>query len=326
MKPNELIDAGDTDGLLGLVDRLCNDEKWLDLLDLHNLCDEAVARGKQLWAITVHIDYRLALEAPAAIAARRVRPGAGRFALGPLTEVVASTHSWVELAPHLDDPNIAALVAQERVMRGEEILAPSPTLVESAELPLWLQTWEPEYALAEYKADQADFPPPMVTHGPLEPIRADSSNGPPLVESAVISNALRDLTRTWDSESNGRTEVVLVQGSALGAISALGPSMSRAVRIDSTDAIATIAWAAGSGGAHGRRRGAATGRFAAWWALASIGDLDWPPDANEIGEAVSGIDWWLWDAGSPPLGWSLQLAFEQPESGLAGAIDSADAA
>jgi hypothetical protein len=41
-----------------------------------------------------------------------------------------------------------------------------------------------------------------------------------------------------------------------------------------------MAWAAASGGAHGPRPGAAAGRFAAWWAAATLTDLhaDWPPD------------------------------------------------
>ena len=48
-------------------------------------------------------------------------PGAGRFALGPLSEVAASTHTWAELAPHAPPGPLAAVTAHERVVRGEDL-------------------------------------------------------------------------------------------------------------------------------------------------------------------------------------------------------------
>jgi hypothetical protein len=98
---DELVEAGDLNGLLRAVDGLCAARAWDDLLDLADRCEEALERGKQLWPIAAHIDYRIALEAPGEIAARVLHPDLGRFAHGPLTEVVASTHRWEELAPHV---------------------------------------------------------------------------------------------------------------------------------------------------------------------------------------------------------------------------------
>ena len=59
-------------------------------------------RGRQHWPAAEYAEYRLALEAPGEFAALVIDEGAGRFALGPLTEVAASTHTWDEMAPHLD--------------------------------------------------------------------------------------------------------------------------------------------------------------------------------------------------------------------------------
>jgi hypothetical protein len=89
-----------------------------------------------------------------------------------------------------------------------------------------------------------------------------------------------------------------------------------------------LAWAGASGGAHGRRRGGALGRFGAWWiatALAGATD-DWPLDPDEMGELVAGLRWWWWDAFEPRTGWELQIAVEDPTEGYAWAISARDAA
>jgi hypothetical protein len=88
-----------------------------------------------------------------------------------------------------------------------------------------------------------------------------------------------------------------------------------------------MAWAGASGGAHGRRRGAATGRFAAWWAAAALVDLshDWPLSADELDVAVNEMRWFLWDEGAEPIGWSLRLAVEDPDADLAWALVASDA-
>src|SRR5207253_6322430 len=98
-----------------------------------------------------HAEYRRALQAPGRWAAQVVVPGAGRFALGPLSEVVASTHPWDELAAHLTATPEAALVAQERVLRGEDLRGDERVDAAMVELPLALQRWEPHYPLATYK-------------------------------------------------------------------------------------------------------------------------------------------------------------------------------
>jgi hypothetical protein len=96
--------------------------------------------------------------------------------------------------------------------------------------------------------------------------------------------------------------------------------------VTAADALAVMGWAAASGGAHGRRRGAAAGRFAAWWAVAAVGGVvdDWPVPADELGSIATSLRWYLWDAGEPETGWVLRLAVDDPEDGLAWAVAAVD--
>ena len=119
-----LIAGGDLDDLLRHADRLCTESDWDGLVELRDRCRQAHERGQQLWPVSNHVEYRLALEAPGRWAAGVLRPGAGRFALGPLSEVAASTHRWDELAPHLPVTPEASFVAHERVVAHFAALAP----------------------------------------------------------------------------------------------------------------------------------------------------------------------------------------------------------
>ncbi|MGH9149867.1 MAG: hypothetical protein ACRD0F_05945, partial [Acidimicrobiales bacterium] len=86
----EAIDRGDLDELVIVADRLCAAADWDGLVELRDRARAAVERGRQLWPIASHAEYRLALEAPAAWAGPVLVPGAGRFAPGPLPEVAAA--------------------------------------------------------------------------------------------------------------------------------------------------------------------------------------------------------------------------------------------
>jgi hypothetical protein len=87
-----------------------------------------------------------------------------------------------------------------------------------------------------------------------------------------------------------------------------------------------MAWAGASGGAHGRRRGAAVGRFGAWWALAAVAGLldEWPVPPEHLGEAAAELRWLLWAPADTSSGWSLHLAVEDSDDGLAWAIAATD--
>ena len=140
--------------------------------------------------------------------------------------------------------------------------------------------------------------------------------------------ALTDLASAWAGESNGRAVAVAVRGTARAAVTALGAPSPRLSEIEGRDALALMAWTAASGGAHGRRRGAAAGRFGAWWAVAALGGLldEWPPAADEIGEVLMALRWFVWDSGEPEVGWMLRLAVEDTDESLAWAVAAMDTA
>lgn len=319
----ELIDLDDLDGLLIRVDHLCADGDWDGLVDLRDRARRALERGRQLWPAASHAEYRMALEAPGRWAASVLVPGAARFALGPVSEVAASTHTWAELAPHAPQTPEASLAAHERVVRGEDLTADPAVDPLVLELPLTLQPWEPAYPRAEYKAHEASFGDPPGATPPGAPVTLDVIELPAPrrpAEEFEGCQALNDLAAAWRDESGGSVTAVAAAGEVPDALALLADGGGRPVRIapiDPAEALATMGWAAASGGAHGRRRGMATGRFAAWWAVAALaGALDrWPVEPDEMGEELVTLRWFRWDRGHPATGWELRLAVELRRSG-----------
>jgi hypothetical protein len=320
---DELITRADLDALVRLVDQRTAAGDWAGLARARHRARWAVGTGRQLWPVATLAEYRLALRAPAAWAASVLTEGSGRFTPGPLPEVAASTHGWAELAPHLPDgmrSPIAALVAHERVVRGED-LRDCGVREDVFELPFALQGWEPAYPLAAYTDDGLEAPsPPVPPTVPVDPPRpADIA----AIEDPDSHRALRDLVAPWTVESNGRCDVAVVDGGAPGAIAALGVSFARTAALEPAEAMAWLAWAGASGGAHGRRRGAAAGRAAAWWVVATLGDVA-PGDAGATAVTLARLRWWWWDAAEPPSGWELRLAVEDPAEGIAWAVAASD--
>jgi hypothetical protein len=318
------MSAVEIDDLIREIEALCSQRDWDGLVGLRDRCRAALQRGKQWWPAASYAEYRLALEAPGEWAARVVaEPGAGRFALGPLTEVAASSHAWADLAVGPSGPQLS-LAAHERVIRGEDLRGDGRVDPHVLDVPLVLQPWEPAYPVAQYKAHEALFPAPPVPQlgGFGSPVPAA-----PVVEDADAVRALVDLAAAWTTESNGRAEAVAVRGDAAGAVAALGAPRVRLVELSPGDALAWMAWTAASGGAHGRRRGMATGRFNAWWAVAALAAAldDWPLPAEEVGDIACDLRWFAWDAGEPETGWGLRIAVEDPAEGRAWALLAADA-
>lgn len=322
----ELVEAGDIDELLRHVDRLCAAADWDGLVDLRDRCRQALERGKQLWPVASHAEYRLALEAPGPYAGAVLVPGAGRFALGPLPEVAASTHTWDDLAPHAPPGPPASLAAHERVLRGEDLTADPRVDRAVLEVPLVLAWWEPAYPLATYRAHDADFgdvPAPPMEQVALDPPAAPAD---PDALDTEVCRALAALADTWVTGSNGTATTVAAAGGPLEAIGALGHRAVRVAEVDAGHALALMAWAAASGGAHGRRPGMAAGRFAAWWAAGALtGLLDpWPPHPGRLGEALCRLRWVRFDLLVPTGGWALRLAVADPRRGRAWAVEATD--
>lgn len=320
---DDLIHRADLDGLVRMVDTVCADDDWPSLLELRNRSRAAVVTGRQLWPVATLAEYRLALWAPAQWAARVLDEDSGRFTIGPLTEVVAQRHEFADLRTALPQGPRLGFIAHECALRGQ----PVPTgSANPLEIPFELQPWEPQYCLAEYSNDGVDAPPPQLPESyEFVAMPRDSAE---VIEDPEVVLAVRQLIEPWTTSSNGRAEVVAVEGSAASAVAALGVVDGRLAPISPSNAMAWLAWAGASGGAHGRRRGAAIGRFGAWWMVAALADLadEWPVEPDKIGEALAALEWYWWDAGEPRLGWELQLAVADPSECYAWAISAHDSA
>ncbi|HEU4917453.1 MAG TPA: hypothetical protein VFV13_12915 [Acidimicrobiia bacterium] len=309
----EAIESSDTDELLRVIDGLCAARDWDRLLELRRRCAEAVTRGKQVWGVEEHIRYRLALEAPAPIAGSVVSEGGSRFGLGPLPEVAASTKTWAEMDPHLTPGPDRDTFAAERVVRGDRV-------DEIPDLPAHLQPWEPAYETATYKSDGIEAPSPS-----LPPtLVVELPENPTTIDDLPSAAALADLVEAWTDQSNGRCQTAAAEGDHLAAIAALGMTRARAADLGPSSGMAWMAWAGASAGAHGRRRGAAAGRYLAWWAVATLTDQDWPADPDVMGRAATSLAWHWFDDGSPETGWVLRLALTSPDLGLSWAISATD--
>ena len=318
-----LIHRGDLDALVRMIDDRTSSRDWDGLLRLRDRARRAVDTGRQLWPAATLAEYRLALLGePGHVAAVLDESDglSGRFTIGPLTEVAAQHHTWSRLVDVLDRGPRAAFVAHERVIRGERVEADG--FADVLDLPFEMQDWEPEYAVATYRDSGADFPRPDL---PDDWSDVDPTTGAEILDDDV-EVALRQLVEPWTTGSNGRAEAICVDGDAADALGALGVRRARLCRLAPAEAMAWMAWAGASGGAHGRRRGAAAGRFGAWWLLGAMADLldEWPVDPDELGEVANELVWYRWNAHEPEVGWSLHLAVEDPEENVAWALTAQD--
>ena len=323
-----LIQRADLDGLVRLVDNRTATGDWDGLRTARDRCRAAVATGRQLWPAATLAEYRLTLVAPPEWAAPMIAEDAGLFTIGPLTEVIAQHHTWSTLWPLLPATPGAAVVAHERVLRGET-LEPSAVarLPDVFDLPYELAAWEPDYPLATYSDDGVDAPPPPE---PTSPTSHHAATGAiERLEDDGVDLAVRQLVDTWTASSNGRADVTCVEGDADDAVAALGLSSWTSRPLTLAEAIAWLAWAGASGGAHGRRRGAALGRFGALWVLAALLDLteEWPAALDQLGDRARSLRWSWWDpADSTGHGWRLRLAVADVDEGHGWAINAVDAA
>ncbi|MBI4882783.1 MAG: hypothetical protein HY826_01860 [Actinobacteria bacterium] len=318
----ELVQRADLDGLVRMVDSLCASEQWDALADLRDRAREAVLTGRQLWPAATLAEYRLALSAPAEWAAKMLDESSGRFTIGPLTEVAAQSHTYESLVGHLDDGPRAGFVAHERALRGETIPADAPNPLE---IPFAMQRWEPQYCLATYSDEGVDAPsPPLPGADRLRAVKPRAKIA--RVDDVSVTLAVRQLLDTWTAASNGRVEVVCVEGDAATAIAALGAREASVAELTAAEAVAWMAWAGASGGAHGRRRGGAAGRFGAWWLLAAFGDLldEWPVQPGQLHTVADELGWFYWSTCEPASGWELRLAVEDRDEGYAWAISATD--
>lgn len=319
-----LIESSDLAGLTRHIDGVCSRRDWAELVDLRDRCEEAVERGKQVWAIAQFAEYRLALEAPveASFAAGVFADGKGRFALGPLWEVAASTHPWTDFLPFDIPPTVKTMIGHERAIRGDSVAATDidPHVLT---VPVTIQRWEPAYPVAKYTSDRAVFPDDIFDIDMEWTDLAEA--GDPQDEDGVC-HAMMELVKPWWEDSLGKSEAITVDGTIEEAIRALGPQRARIADVDAATAMEAMVWAGASGGGHGRRRGTPTGRAGAWWVLLeALGYEDPPEDLGVLGEEADEMRWVLWDPGDRIGGWNLHIGIEDPDDGIAWILSAVDA-
>lgn len=311
----QLIDVGDVDGLVRMIDDLTSARDWGSLLDLRTAARAAATSGRQVWPAATLAEYRLALRAPADLAAR-VLDDAGRFTLGPLTEVVAQDHTFADLAPHLADGPVQAYVAHERSIRGERI---DGEIFPALDIPTELAKWEPDYLLPTYRDANVDVadPNPPLTMSVLDASPATTRECPDVTE------AFRLLIEPWTSSDSMAWSVASTTGSPQSSIHALGITTGRIATLTTPDALTWLTWLGASGGLSGRRRGNASGRFSTWWLLAALTDVlpAWPTLEER---SIERLTWFWWDNGHPRQGWSVGIAVHDATTNTSWAFDAHD--
>jgi hypothetical protein len=336
---DDLIHRADLDELIRVIDARCETRDWEGLARVRNRCRAAVSTGRQLWPAATLAEYRLVLRGPAPLAAQMVTDSVGMISIGtsaigtgiggPLTEVLAQHHSWVEVAPHLHDLIARAYVVHERAIRGEQI--PASDQLAACELvmeiPAQLAPWEPAYPVATYTDHGAEFPTPTLvpaTEDITLAVQATCVEDDQVIE---VREAFTAICEPWMSQSNGHIEFACAEGGPAEALGALGVPQARIASVSSDLALQWLMWAASSGGAHGRRPGAAAGRDALWWLLGTLGELtdQWPPSDGEMAELLADLEWWWWDAGEPAVGWNLRLVCRDASHGVTWAFAAHDA-
>jgi hypothetical protein len=209
-------------------------------------------------------------------------------------------------------------------------------------MPVELLSFEPTYCLAKYHKHSIEVTEPW---DPRQPMALVQSRPTDELDEPELTEALLELVTPWLTESNGIARAVVVEGDAVAAVSCLTGDEFRIGPLTTEEALQRMAWAASSGGAHGRRRGAALGRFTSLYTGALITDLAWPPTFDELGDGLGELNFCRWEEDSAPPkavaevrsdrppddpaasssgGWLLHLAIEDPEQGWAAAISATD--
>ena len=316
---DELIHRADLDALVRHVDDTCAARDYDHLLRVRDAARSAVETGRQLWPIATLANYRLALWAPAHLAVRALDDAARQFMPGPVSEILAVHHQWEQLSEHLEPGHDRSLTAYERALRGDRIADDEARVLD---IPFDPAPFEPQYPLARYDDD-----------GLIEefPARATSSTVTTGRESVPLDDdtveAFRDMMRPWTTQSNGAARAVVVEGGLAEACGAISSGTVRTGRVTADDALAMLAWAASSGGAHGKRRGGAGGRSEALWLLSVFAGLqdDFPDSLPELGAVVAGCEFHVFENDETPTdGWGFHLVIVDPSEGISAALSAHD--
>jgi hypothetical protein len=191
------------------------------------------------------------------------------------------------------------------------------------EIPLNPAAWEPVYEPPVYDDNGVSAPTPQLNIAPPTEVSCTpaSTDEDPDIEAAV-----RAVVEAWTTQSNGRVSFAAVSGGIDSALGALGLTRARVSPLEPSQVMALVAWAGASGGAHGRRRGGAQGRFGAWWLATAMADAldEWPLPPGTLRAEMEELQWFTWSTNEPSLGWQLQLAIWDPFNDMSWAFTARD--
>ncbi|MFJ9604992.1 hypothetical protein ACIRS1_01385 [Kitasatospora sp. NPDC101176] len=308
---------------------LADDGRWPELLAAYRQGRAAAverAGEESAAALTAPLGHLIAYSAPPELAVRLFdrEGGPGTVAgvvdhdAGPIWEVLATRHSWLRLAPLLSPAPVRRLVAQTRVLLGEDLsygAEPDPEGV-----PLRLEPWE--NAGWEEGARVREYLPCGGARSALLTLPA-SREGlaevllPPPGVRLGGQRATRALAALADW-----AEVVCVRGPAPQAAAQL----ARTARVTGGYLPFALAYPAlVQAAAAGRERGSAHGRLALWRALAAMAGVDGldGPERAEVDALVARMRCFVWLEPAAGLR-HLHVALEDPACGLAWAVSGSE--
>jgi hypothetical protein len=326
---DSLIHRVDLDELVRYVDNICASGDFEHLIDVRDRTRSAVNTGRQLWPIATLANYRMALYAPSQVAVRALDDSARTFMPGPLSEILAVHHTWHDLEPLLAPGPDRSLFAYERALRGDNVTTDETSALD---IPVTPRAWEPQYPVAIYDDDGPTCDPPVLPSSTVRPHqRSDAhnnhNNADLVIDDDDTDIAVRELFSSWTTESNGRVAVSIVEGSIHDSLHVHGIGDAITTPLTTQQAMSHLAWAGASGGAHGTRRGMATGRFGAWWLCATIADVidEWPMHDDESQRAIQELEWCHFERGNTSQnGWVVHLAVHDPSNDVSVCIEASD--
>jgi hypothetical protein len=290
--------------------------RWEDLLDLADSVRSAPLTERR------EIAHVIALEAPAAMAAAAAElfPDDDNGFQGPLWEVVAH-RPWQDLAPHLTNPRIRHLVAQTRVLHGEDLRGAADLPPPHRSAPLYLQPWEsaawdPEWDIPEYTRVGSSgstiwaCPEPQPNPAPLRQTEIQPADHPAVEALAELSDAVR---------------AHAFHGAAWAAASAAAvrPDHCQAWPLPFSTAYPHLVHLAAGERAHSPGSGQALGRIALWSALTTMANLPSTTTPNELTAFITRLHCVAWRDAAEPI-WYLHLAIEDPHQNLSWTLSAHD--
>ncbi len=331
--------VGDVEELCAHIDSMVLDGDWPNIVEVRDAARAAYSRGIQAWPAAAWAEYRMALEGPGQYAAMVLDSTAERFALGPFSEVAASTHTWHELAGHLEATPGAAAFAQERVLRGEDLRGEPLTqdFARLTNLPWSRAPWEPAWVGPTFHLGRIDEPPADSTAWP-EPFLASVRSQEPPSSLAIAADrtvdALADAVAAWKVCEGASVRAVAIEGAGPSAAAFACGRTVEWTQVTAGYALSQLLWCAASGASGRRRPGGSSARAALWWALQCLAGLEDEDqvDSLEMGGLVDEVRWGTFSVGESSMaqelnaagvethGWHLRLTVEDLLDGFAWAV------